>query len=399
MSKPLIIIIIIFILIIAAAIIIYFTTDIFDGIINKESANENTNAANTNTQTNTSQTNTTVQNSNKVGVSDVLASDTTDLKTYESSAGFSFQYPATYIEYDFNQLLGFHTPEDNTDTVSFAMPRPCYDKVVALFDVNSNLDIEPDITEVEYFGDQCVLLDITKESKSFTEELDSWLDSNTNTSEQGTDYSFVGMEGKMTTSVEEQDGVNNYRVILTGTLGDYVFTIDHSGHGISEEEIIATVKGIAQTMDIDESFLTETDPYADQDEDGLANKFENLYGTDVNLADTDGDGYDDRAEANNCFNPVGEGKMTGEYFIDYCTAYIASSSFASTTEYDNRNALCTAWMPIAQDFINDILADLVTYDGWYEDYPEICNTVDTLMGEEYCSTLDVYLGYMCPEKD
>ena len=143
MKKTILIIIVVLILAIAAAVVLYFTTDVFDSILNKEPA------ANTNTaaQTNTPETNTTSQNKNG-------AADTTQWKTYDSTAGFSFKYPADYIEYDSDQLMGFHSPEDNTDSVSFAMPQSCYDNLVAFYDANSNLDIESDITEIDIFGDE-----------------------------------------------------------------------------------------------------------------------------------------------------------------------------------------------------------------------------------------------------
>lgn len=41
----------------------------------------------------------------------------------------------------------------------------------------------------------------------------------------------------------------------------------------------------------------------DADDDGLADELEQLYGTDVTKADTDGDGFDDGTEVNNGFEP------------------------------------------------------------------------------------------------
>lgn len=46
----------------------------------------------------------------------------------------------------------------------------------------------------------------------------------------------------------------------------------------------------------------------DQDGDGLTDVEENLYGTDVQLTDTDGDGYVDSSELIAGFNPVGSGR-------------------------------------------------------------------------------------------
>ncbi|MDP2736199.1 MAG: hypothetical protein Q8O59_00220 [bacterium] len=49
---------------------------------------------------------------------------------------------------------------------------------------------------------------------------------------------------------------------------------------------------------------------ADGDNDGLTDIEEILLSTDVNLPDTDGDGYPDGSEVINLYNPAGEGKLT-----------------------------------------------------------------------------------------
>ncbi len=57
------------------------------------------------------------------------------------------------------------------------------------------------------------------------------------------------------------------------------------------------------------------DRFEDYDYDGdmVSDKMEEAIGTDVYLADTDGDGYDDGTEIKNDFNPKGEGKMNFDY--------------------------------------------------------------------------------------
>lgn len=48
----------------------------------------------------------------------------------------------------------------------------------------------------------------------------------------------------------------------------------------------------------------------DIDEDGLSDMIEDSFGTDKNKKDTDGDGYDDKYEIVNSYNPLGPGKLT-----------------------------------------------------------------------------------------
>lgn len=56
--------------------------------------------------------------------------------------------------------------------------------------------------------------------------------------------------------------------------------------------------------------IEEIDPNTlDNDNDGLSNAEEVVYGTDLNNPDTDGDGYLDGIEVENGYNPLGEGKL------------------------------------------------------------------------------------------
>lgn len=48
----------------------------------------------------------------------------------------------------------------------------------------------------------------------------------------------------------------------------------------------------------------------DSDEDGLSDEEERKLGTHPNVADTDGDGYDDGTEVKGGYNPLGEGRLT-----------------------------------------------------------------------------------------
>jgi len=49
--------------------------------------------------------------------------------------------------------------------------------------------------------------------------------------------------------------------------------------------------------------------HADQDDDGLSDTEESFYGTNPGKADTDGDGYGDKIEIENGFNPLGAGSL------------------------------------------------------------------------------------------
>lgn len=49
--------------------------------------------------------------------------------------------------------------------------------------------------------------------------------------------------------------------------------------------------------------------FKDADKDGLSDDQEDLYGTNKNKTDTDGDGYTDYEEIVNGYNPLGEGKL------------------------------------------------------------------------------------------
>jgi hypothetical protein len=53
----------------------------------------------------------------------------------------------------------------------------------------------------------------------------------------------------------------------------------------------------------------EIDINIDTDGDGLSDKLENIYGTDINKKDTDGDGYSDGQEVYSGYNPKGPGKL------------------------------------------------------------------------------------------
>ena len=64
----------------------------------------------------------------------------------------------------------------------------------------------------------------------------------------------------------------------------------------------------------------------DSDQDGLLDIDEEFYGTDPNVQDSDGDGHFDAAEILKNYNPLGEGKITGEYRDSLITKILDSNS-------------------------------------------------------------------------
>ena len=89
------------------------------------------------------------------------------------------------------------------------------------------------------------------------------------------------------------------------------------------------------------SILTnnESAAFLDSDDDGLLDDLEDLYGTDTNAKDTDGDGFDDGTEVKNGFDPrVGSGsvRMVDLALVDRVAKSVAepivvSSGIATST--------------------------------------------------------------------
>jgi len=69
------------------------------------------------------------------------------------------------------------------------------------------------------------------------------------------------------------------------------------GTGISNKDLLKIPIGLPSNN------------YLDSDADGLYDNLEDAIGTDQNKADSDGDGYDDKTELINGYNPLGSGKQ------------------------------------------------------------------------------------------
>ena len=85
----------------------------------------------------------------------------------------------------------------------------------------------------------------------------------------------------------------------TGSLG--------SGYGVAKMTGIESFDG--DPMEVISPIVEESTEPVDTDNDGLTDDQEELYGTDINNSDTDGDGYIDGDEVKNGYNPNGEGKL------------------------------------------------------------------------------------------
>jgi len=110
------------------------------------------------------------------------------------------------------------------------------------------------------------------------------------------------LKGKILLQVEENGEawyvhpLNQQRYYL-GRPADAFALMRESGIGITNEDIekISIAKANFEGLD--------------DDEDGLSNAIEDSLGTDKNNPDTDGDGYNDKTEILNNFNPLGEDKL------------------------------------------------------------------------------------------
>ncbi len=71
-----------------------------------------------------------------------------------------------------------------------------------------------------------------------------------------------------------------------------------------ESEVITEIENVEE-IDLEENLFL----FLDDDLDGLSNDEETLLGTNKNLKDSDGDGYDDLVEVLNLYNPAGTGAI------------------------------------------------------------------------------------------
>jgi hypothetical protein len=82
-----------------------------------------------------------------------------------------------------------------------------------------------------------------------------------------------------------------------GNPNDAFLLMQKLGIGISDDDLAKIPVGIMLNN------------YADSDSDGLYDGLEDAIGSDKNNKDTDGDGYEDKLELNNGYDPIGAGKL------------------------------------------------------------------------------------------
>jgi hypothetical protein len=103
-----------------------------------------------------------------------------------------------------------------------------------------------------------------------------------------------------------------------------------------------------------EAFLL--DLYADADADDIPDRYERIYGTDINKKDSDADGYNDGTEIKACFNPTADGEMDGEYYTEiYCPNYAREVFNLITVVYsdmsqEEEDALLNTYYDLCEDW-------------------------------------------------
>lgn len=91
------------------------------------------------------------------------------------------------------------------------------------------------------------------------------------------------------------------------------YTLVYQSPTLTEEESASSKKAVAGTNTATPDFVSqEAAQQTDKDKDGLSAFDENTYDTNDLKADTDGDGYDDKAEVDAGYNPTGEGLLLQE---------------------------------------------------------------------------------------
>ncbi|MFA5126802.1 MAG: Ig-like domain-containing protein [Patescibacteria group bacterium] len=120
---------------------------------------------------------------------------------------------------------------------------------------------------------------------------------------------------------------------------------------------VMVVKAQAETILAADDKLEITPPailLPDNDSDMLPNDLEKYYGTDLNNADTDNDGYKDGEEVKNAYNPLGQGKLaTVRTVLDQI---ILSNLSLEQPKSSSGLLLDTNWQVMAADSQNGNLA-------------------------------------------
>lgn len=115
---------------------------------------------------------------------------------------------------------------------------------------------------------------------------------------------YTSLRGKIVLKVEDNGEAyyihpSSQEMYFLGRPDDAFRVMREQGIGISNENLKKIPIGGIEDLFGDDS-----------DGDGLTDMFEDAIGTDKNKKDTDGDGYDDKSELNNGYNPNGTGDVS-----------------------------------------------------------------------------------------
>jgi hypothetical protein len=122
------------------------------------------------------------------------------------------------------------------------------------------------------------------------------------------------LSGKILLQVEENGEawyVNpaDYKKYYLGRPKDAFDLMGNLGIGITDENLEKIPVGfIKESTEASKTLYSVLDAN-DSDNDGLINDLEDALGTDPQTADSDNDGYDDKTEIENNYNPLGTGKL------------------------------------------------------------------------------------------
>ncbi len=113
---------------------------------------------------------------------------------------------------------------------------------------------------------------------------------------------YNNIKGKILLKVEDAGKAyyvhpSNKKIYYLGRASDAFAVMREQGVGITTTDLKKIPIGLSASSGVD------------QDNDGLSNILEDVLGTDKNNVDTDGDGYADKIEIENNYNPLGSGKQ------------------------------------------------------------------------------------------
>jgi DNA-binding beta-propeller fold protein YncE len=113
---------------------------------------------------------------------------------------------------------------------------------------------------------------------------------------------YNNIKGKILLKVEDAGKAyyvhpSNKKIYYLGRASDAFAVMREQGIGITTTDLKKIPIGLSATSGVD------------QDSDGLSNILEDALGTDKTNVDTDGDGYTDKIEIENNYNPLGSGKQ------------------------------------------------------------------------------------------